>query len=108
MMVDEDGDGSEGSVWQYGSILVPTFDAWPSTAISSASWSPPPMNEITISFRNGSVESYDCDVGTWTQYKLSPSRGQYYNSHFRKPSPPKPTTVKTPKGINQNPYGRRK
>lgn len=98
-MSDDDGE-----VWQYGSVLIPLLDAWPSSAISSAVWSPA-TNHAIFSFHSGESVTAPCTVTDWLGYKSSGSRGSYFNTHFRKPPPPKkPAAAAT--GINRNPYGK--
>jgi len=75
--VDDLGD----VVW-YGSVLIPTMDAWPSTAINWASFDPT-TGTVTFRFRSGAEATHACSIEQWVAYKASGSRGVAYNLMFR-------------------------
>lgn len=78
----ESGEGTVENFVRYGSILVPVFDAWPSSAIGHATFDP--INRTaTFHFKSGDIAEHDCDIATWIAYKASGSRGSFYNANFR-------------------------
>lgn len=76
-----DDDDLETAV-RYGSILLPTFDAAPSSAIDSAHFDPRGQT-ATFVFRNGGSAEHPCSISEWASYKMSSSRGSAYNQMFR-------------------------
>ena len=75
-------DDLENTV-RIGSVLVPTFDAYPSTAVNYAKFNPF-ASTVTIVLHDGTTGEYPCSVETWMAYKMSGSRGAFFNENFRR------------------------